>query len=260
MKFAAFLLLWAVQVSPIPRKAPNPPANTANSVQNKSENNAESAKPNPIRKVSESDQHEGQAQARADENNTVIITSNPQSHKDGWDKVYIVGTWALVIIGAIGVRFAYKTLKAIQSQVEIQRESLRSRLMIGGHNRPFEDMIQGNQIRVDVKFINTGGIPAYGVKPETWLEFLDIPFPGFTSEALHQTGGEVTVHPHQSAPFAIPFNRALTPAEITRLDAVTATLYLRVRLLYKTIGEEKFTDYTFQIAPTTMNIVHGDSN
>jgi hypothetical protein len=149
---------------------------------------------------------------------------------------------------------------AVRDGVRLQLESLRPRLAIGARTSPFGEMIQGKKLIIDVEFVNTGGMPAYAVQPETWIEFLDIPFTGFTSNSVHQTGSSVTVHPHQPSPFRIPFGRALTSEEIGRLKSVKATLHLRVRLNYEVFGQQKHTDYTFQITPTTMNIENGDSN
>jgi hypothetical protein len=157
-------------------------------------------------------------------------------------------------------RESAKATKAMRDGIELQMESLRPRLLIGAHTSPFMDMIQGKKITVDIEFINTGEIPAYGAKPETWLEFLDIPFTAFTPSAVHQAAGTITVHSKQSSPFLIPFGRSLTASEISHLKAVKATLYLRVRLTYEAFGKTKYTDYTFQITPTTMNIEHSDSN
>ena len=163
---------------------------------------------------------------------------------------------AVFSFGAIAdqARESARATKAMRDGIKLQSESLRPRLMIDAGISPFMDMIGGNKITVDIAFINTGGIPAYGVSPETWLEFLDIPFPAFTSNAVHQTGGKITVHPHQPSPFRIPFGRALTPEEIGKLKAVEATLYLRVRLVYEVFGKPKYTDYIFQVTPTTLNI------
>ena len=174
-----------------------------------------------------------------------------------WLFIAAVLTFFAIIYQA---REAAKATKAMRDGIRLQSESLRPRLTIGGSTSPFVDMVGGKVVLVDVVFINTGGTPAYGVQPETWLEFLDIPFPAFTPSAIHQNGGKVTVHPHQPSPFRIPFLRVLSTEEIARLKAVKATLYLRIRLTYEAFGQQKYTDYTFQITPTALNIEHCDSN
>jgi hypothetical protein len=149
---------------------------------------------------------------------------------------------------------ALDNVVVMRAGIKLQFESLRPRLTIGAKSSPFGDMFQGHKVLVDIEFINTGDIPAYGVEVETWLEFLDIPFTAFTPNAVHHAGAKVTIHPHKPVPFRIPFGRALDAEEIAKLKSVKATLYLRTRLTYDALGEQRCTDYTFEITPTTLNI------
>lgn len=193
--------------------------------------------------------------------------SKPQTEPPHWYTSLKGPEWWLFIaavftLGAV-IYQAKETAQATQAMrdgVVMQSESLRPRLTIGGAESPFSDMVAGKKVIIDVKFLNTGGTPAYEVQAETWLEFLAIPFPSFTPKAVHHAGGKVTVHPQQPSLFRIPFNRSLTKDEIADLKSVQATLYLRVRLTYGAFGKPKYSDYTFQITPTTLNIETNDSN
>jgi hypothetical protein len=186
-------------------------------------------------------------------------TSPPRWYEspEWWLFIAAMGTLIAIVYQA---RESAKATQAMRDGIKLQSESLRPRLTIGARVSPFMDMVEGKKIIVDVDFINTGGTPAYGVLPETWLELLGIPFTSFTSTAVHQSGGKITVHPRQPSPFGIPFGRNLTPEEIMLAKSVKATLYLRIRLVYEAFGKGKYTDYTFQITPTTLNIENCDAD
>ncbi len=53
-----------------------------------------------------------------DQQHPVIVSKLPTVTvgKDGWDCAYIIGTWCLVAIGAAGILFALRTVKAIEEQ------------------------------------------------------------------------------------------------------------------------------------------------
>lgn len=118
-------------------------------------------------------------------------------------------------------------------------------------------MVSGNKVILEVEFINTGGVPAYNAVVETWVEFLNMPFAGFTGDAVHQTGTKMTVHPQQPSAFAIPFGRALNPTEIADLKAVKKTLYCRIRLEYETLSGPHHTDHVFEVNPTSGHMLRG---
>jgi hypothetical protein len=181
--------------------------------------------------------------------------------KEIWDKVYVILTGALVGVGIITLIAIWiqafetgKATKAMLHQVEIQREALRPRLVIKPATNPYPDMALGKLVLIDVSVINTGGVPAYAVNVETWLEFLELPFVDFTANATHYQGRKISVHPSQPTNYQVPLRRSLTTDEIAKLRAAKATLHLRILLAYNALGEDSETDSTFGITPNEWEI------
>ena len=149
--------------------------------------------------------------------------------------------------------------QAALKQIEIQQESLRPRLAIGfakqpSSQTPYSEMVTGKRLVLHVQFINTGGIPAYGVVPETWIEYLYRPFE-FTSDAIYNKGKPITVHPKEATNYSIPFDRDLTSGEIASLRSANATICLRIKLTYGALGKSVHTQEAFTIEPSYAGIM-----
>lgn len=168
----------------------------------------------------------------------------------------------LVLVGIGGVIAALMTLRAIRRQIEVQEESLRPRIAIGIAKNIYPDMVQGKKIMILAEFVNTGGVPAYEVIPEIWIEWLarrsDFEF---TSAALYQKGEAITVHPGKPTHYLIPF-RKLTEAEIYSFHSATSTICLRIRLTYRAFGCNACTQDAFNIEPEGAGIIakYSESN
>ncbi|MGA9973510.1 MAG: hypothetical protein WBP98_01825, partial [Candidatus Sulfotelmatobacter sp.] len=158
----------------------------------------------------------------------------------------------LLLAGIGGICVAIRTLKAVERQVQTQRESLRARLTIGFGESVFEIIKQGRMPHVVAKFINTGGIPAYRVEPETWIEVASYPFTDFSPSAVYYKGSVFSVYPSQPIMYDIPLTRRLTPEEIEGMANVKRSIYVRIRLTYETLGDSKYCDFAYAALPTGM--------
>lgn len=175
--------------------------------------------------------------------------------------------WWLVVLGFLTLGFigwqAWETRKAAEAgnmaaraalkQAEIQQESLRPRLTIGFDEGPYYEMVNGKPVVLHPAMINTGGVPAYGVIAETWIEWLDRPFE-FTQDSTYHRGEPFTVHPGKPTHYKVPF-RALTGAEIDAFHNASSTICLRIRLKYKALGVEAHTEEAFSVEPKSMSIL-----
>jgi len=125
------LLFVFAQAPTVPRKAANQPTRGDNTVKHDSGNkqhSSDTSKPS----IAESNHREGQGQSSHDAPETVIISELAGvSHKDGWDKAYVIFTGLLVAVGGVGVGYAVKTLRAIRkqaSEMEGQRGVMEGQL------------------------------------------------------------------------------------------------------------------------------------
>lgn len=274
MKYAIIPILFCVlqTTAPVPRKPADHAGSRGKNVMAEARGQQDSTQlHSPVQVINSAGKKQDKADIprSPDTEKAITISKVPavSIQKDRWDYLYISLTGLLVIVGASTwvliywqARATADSARAARDAIKLQVETLRPRLMIGAGVSPFQNMIMGDKVIVDLQFINTGGTPGYDILPETWLEFMNIPFTAFSPNAVHQTGGRVIVHPHEPCPFRIPFNRSLTRSEIDLLKAVKATLYLRVHLAYRAFGEKKHTDYVFEITPTTLNICSSSSD
>ena len=135
MKYLALAVLLAViQTSaPVPKKAADPSNRAPQNVKNDStDNQAPPQQPQTVVQpiTAKPDQNSGHSPAAENTQKPVVIRELPPVSvtKDWWDRIYIIFTGILIIVGIIGVRAAYKTLIAIQrqgDQMEHQTNALR---------------------------------------------------------------------------------------------------------------------------------------
>jgi hypothetical protein len=115
---ALAVLLTIVQASPpVPRKATD---NASSSSKNaKQESGNQQTPSGPATATPKTDKDSGEHPSDTYSQETVVIRESapvPKPDKDRWDKAPVVFAGILVLIGAIGVCAAYKTLKAIERQ------------------------------------------------------------------------------------------------------------------------------------------------
>jgi len=91
---------------------------------------------------------------------TVTINSDKEhpiwgtTVKDGWDKALVIGTVALVLVGAFGIKYAIRTLKAIKRQADLMERQLyvahRAYLILG---KPFDSLGGGTEAQFPIENI-----------------------------------------------------------------------------------------------------------
>jgi hypothetical protein len=177
--------------------------------------------------------------------------------------------WAIILTLMAIAEQTSATRRAAEdtrNSVKAQQESLRPRLAIGFtettiNATPYSEMVTGGRLVFTIDLINTGGIPAYGVIPETWIEYLPRPF-RFTTNALYNKGEPITVHPTNPTHYRVPFNRSLAPNEIVACRNAVATICIRIRLSYQAFGKEAHTEEAYSTEPSGMGGIsaYSDSN
>lgn len=193
----------------------------------------------------------------------VAITKLPtvSVSKDWADKSYWLFSGLLVVVSGFQAWLLWRTLRAIksqadtmESQVSIQRETLRPRLTISNFvNDTYEESALGKRVSIDIKIANSGGIPAYGVIAETWIEFLgrgpmERPWQ-FSSKAKYHKGAPINIDTAYPQGFQVPFNRCLTEAEIFQMREAKGAVCFRIRLTYLAFDKECHFDHAFAMAP-----------
>ncbi|HEY3706868.1 MAG TPA: hypothetical protein VGL22_17530 [Terracidiphilus sp.] len=201
------------------------------------------------------------------------IPSGPredQSHQNenytdpGWYTMWTTIAYTLVSLGTLIV--ISRQNSSIKKQIGIQEESLRPRLSISGFSSmagsggtPWMQATGGRFITFHAEFYNSGGIPAYKVIPETWLEFSGVPF-RFSADALYYRGDELTIPPGRPGlRYMIPFNRSLTLEEIQACQQAKGTVCIRIKLTYPVWGKDVFTEEAYSMEPTSMKTIIGSA-
>jgi len=256
MKYIALAMLLAVvqTAPPVPRQAPDNASTNRQAVQKEATANQKpTALMPPSKNAIESQPQQGQIEKPHDSHERItVIVQQPTS---GWEKAYVVLTGLLAIVGMLGVAAAYRTLRAIESQVNAQNESLRARITIDFAENVFQSILLDGRAIVAARFVNTGGTPAYRVIPETWIEFVSRfgdEVRDFTANAVHHVGGPVAVYPTTPTLFDIPLGRSASYGEIAGLRQATTTLAVRIRLTYESLGKPYFVDRAFSALPDGM--------
>jgi hypothetical protein len=176
-------------------------------------------------------------------------------------------TWALVGVGLITFWAIWKqakesaeATKAMQAQVAMQMETLRPRLIVGFDESQFKPMTEGHAARMVARVKNTGGVPAYRVVPESWIEFLPMPFEEFTQGAEYFKGESFPVYPTEKITYPVMRKQRLTDAEIKATFAGTHCLCLRLRFSYEALGKPKFSDFIFGAEPNGVATLKSDAD
>ena len=169
--------------------------------------------------------------------------------------------WWLVIVASLTGLFigwqAWETRKSAEStakQGALQREMLRPRLTISNIlGDTYAEAANGRQVFIRVKISNSGGMPAYGVSVETWIEFLERDRTdsklSFTANALHETGLVINVDTANPQALEIPLNKRLTDTERYKMSKALGTICFRIRLEYVAFGDKVYTDHAFEMQP-----------
>jgi hypothetical protein len=170
--------------------------------------------------------------------------------------------WWVVIVTALTGAFigwqAWETRKAAGATIkqgEIQRDMLRPRLAIGKlASDAYKDGVNGEIVFIKLRITNSGGMPAYGVSIDSWIEFLDRGDNEnrrfvFTPNALHHSGTKINVDTANPQGFQIPFNRSLTDEEIYKMSQAIGTICFRIRMEYLAFGDKVYTDHGFELQP-----------
>ena len=111
---------------------------------------------------------------------------------DWWNRVYVLFTGALVLIGGIGARYALRTLRSIELQTKAIIESQRAKVCIVTHGDYNSTILDPNSPRVEIAVLNRGLATANNFRYEFWIEALPLTFDGFSHEAQH-TGPDTTM-------------------------------------------------------------------
>jgi hypothetical protein len=198
----------------------------------------------------------------------VIQGNQPKQYQQDsspWREPIVIVTGAYTVVSFLMLIAIFRQSASIKKQIDIQRESLRPRLSIssfssmGSRGDPWTLAMEGRFVTFHAGFHNSGGIPAYRVIPESWIEFSYIPL-GFTAEAVYHRGGELTVHPgNTETRYMIPLNRALTPTEIQACRDQRGTVCIRIKLTYTAWGKEVFTEEAYSMEPRAMMTITGSA-
>lgn len=133
MRIIALAVLLAVMQAtvPVPREAPDNKAGQASKDHAKTDSEKTSSTPIGPSSPSQSadtPQHQGSANPANPSNaeKTISVTELPAVtvNTDWWYRAYVMFTAALVVVGAIGVGYAVKTLKAIERQAKANEDQL----------------------------------------------------------------------------------------------------------------------------------------
>jgi hypothetical protein len=177
----------------------------------------------------------------------------------GWPSGVTI--WALVITFAVIAEQTMETRKAAENagkQLAFQQETLRPRLKITEFiTNVFNEAMAGEWVTVNMKISNSGGLPAYGVNADTWIEFiLGVPPYRFSSQAKYDRA-EHTLNIHSGVPsgFFIPLHRKLTEEEKRIMGQAIGAICFRVRLTYRAFGEEVHTDDAYFVRPDGMEAI-----
>jgi hypothetical protein len=136
-------------------------------------------------------------------------------------------------------------------QLAFQREALRPRLKISSFTRDtFKEAMAGDWVFVSMKISNSGGLPAYGVVADTWIEFIRGERPHkFSSLAKYnRSDSPLNVHVGSPSGFFIPLHRKLTDEERYAMGHALGTICFRVRLTYRAFSDEVHTDEAFMVS------------
>lgn len=185
-----------------------------------------------------------------------------------WQRGYVFfgwpsGTtiWALVITFAVIAEQTMETRKAAENagqQIAFQREALRPRLKITEFTtNTFTEAMAGQWVSVNMKISNSGGLPAYGVIADTWIEFIrGVPPYRFSSQAKYDRAEHpLNIHAGTPSGFFIPLHRKLTEEERRIMGIAVGTICFRVKLTYRAFDKEAYTDEAYMVRDNGMEAI-----
>lgn len=177
-----------------------------------------------------------------------------------WERGYIflgwpTGTtiWALVITFAVIAEQTMETRKAAENAgraLSFQQETLRPRLKINEFvNNVLQEAVAGEWVFVNMKISNSGGLPAYGVIADTWIEFVRGEPPYRFSPLAKYARADIRLNVHSGIPtgFFIPFRGRLSEEERYAMGHAKGTICFRVKLTYQAFGKEMHTDEAWSV-------------
>lgn len=181
--------------------------------------------------------------------------------KRWWERGYLffgwpdgITIWALILTMVVIAEQTMETRKAAENAgraLVFQQETLRPRLKINEfvNNVLHEAVEKGEWVFVNMKISNSGGLPAYGVIADTWIEFVwgNPPYK-FSPQAKYARADlRLNVHAGSPSGFFIPLGRRLTEEERYAMGNAEGTLCFRVKLTYQALGREVFTDEAWSV-------------
>ena len=183
MKYVALAVVLAVMQAavPTPPKAPNPSAGRSQNVKN--HGSVQNTPPQKTATVVEpisaqpSQQNSGSPSGPNTQQSVRVSELPPVSvHRDWADWVAWGLACMLVVIGAGGVRAAYKTLKTVEKQTQALVNAERAQVYV----KAIKNHDSGGHATFTIRAKNYGGVPARvvsSVYAETALQFPDSELP-----------------------------------------------------------------------------------
>jgi hypothetical protein len=190
---------------------------------------------------------------------------DPKDYMPWWYKLVAwpegIGGWALIATGFVIAWQSYETRKAAENagkQLAFQKETLRPRLKITKfRNDTFTESMKGDWVFVYMDISNSGGLPAYGVIADTWIEFVHGVPPYKFSPLAKYTRADYPLNIHAGTPsgFFIPLHRKLTEEERRNMGGALGAICFRLKLTYRAFGEEVHTDDAYMVRPEGMEAI-----
>jgi hypothetical protein len=143
-------------------------------------------------------------------------------------------------------------------QLAFQKETLRPRLKITKFTKnAFTEAMAGEWVFVNMEISNSGGLPAYGVIADTWIEFIHgVPPYRFSPEAKFERAEHpLNIHAGVPSGFFIPLHRKLSEEERRYMGQALGAICFRVRLTYRAFADEVHTDDAWLVRPDGMEAI-----
>ncbi len=184
-------------------------------------------------------------------------TDQSEAKPPWWHKLIAwpegITAWLLMLtLGAIGWQ-SWETRKAAENAgmaLVFQQEALRPRLKVNEFiNNVLHEAVAGEWVIVNMKISNSGGLPAYGVIADTWIEFVwgESPYKLCPIAKYARADVRLNVHAGHPSGFFIPLHAKLTETERYAMGHAKATICFRVKLTYHALGQEVHTDEAWSV-------------
>jgi hypothetical protein len=165
-----------------------------------------------------------------------------------------VTAWLLLLTLAVITWQAWETRKAAENAgraLVFQQETLRPRVKINQFVNDIlhQAVVEQDWVIVEMKISNSGGLPAYGVIADTWIEFVwGTPPYKFSSGAKYARADlRLNVHAGDPTGFELPLGRKLTDQERYAMGHGGGTVCFRVKLTYQALAREVHTDEAWSV-------------